>query len=284
MHANKSFRSTPLFGLVLLVFVFLSCATGPSGPAEGTPGWYWQNALTTWEAGDYQKTSDNLEELIEPGSEFADRAQPWRLILTAGMAKGYMDVAEAFENGARANQAASSEFRMHRNNYRTLVNRQVAAFWETLVAYKKSNPAGEIPLAFSYPQGSAVPVAALARVGEGIKLSEAELPSVERQAIQRAVLMTTCRFAGAEEDTAKTQQIFSAGEVKVPKETFDFALAKTLNEIAWFYSAYEMDQPDRLKMLNEQALEIAKGLPENDDTKELIRQIESHIKEAEKRL
>ncbi len=284
MHATTTLRVTTVAGLLLFAFLFVSCATGPSGPAEGTPAWHWQNALTTWEAGDYQKTSDNLEELIEPGSEFADRAQPWRLILTAGMATGYMEIANAFENGARANKAASSEFRMHRNNYRTMANKQVAAFWKTFVAYKKSNPAGDIVLAFSYPQGSAVPVAALSRLGEGIMLTEAELPSAERQALQRAVLMTTCRFVGAEEDTAKTHQMFSAGEVKVPKDTFNFALAKTLNEIAWFYSAYKMDQPDRLKMLNEQALEIAESLPENDDTKELIRQIKSHIKEAEKRL
>ncbi len=288
MNTTSNPCTVLVIAFLALGFVLVSCSTGPAPPAQGSPAWHWENAHTTWQAGDLQKTADNLESLIEPGNEYAERAQPWRLILTVGMASGYMGIANAFENGSRANAAASADFRRNMNNYRTMANSQVGEFYETFMAYKKS-AAEDVPLAFSYPQGSAMMVAEFNRAGEGMMISQAELASAEKRALQRAVLLTTCLAVGAEEDTARTQQMFVAENPSVPRDTFNLALARKLNEIANFYSSYKMDQPDRLKLFNEQALELLKPMAEAEDeekseeAEKLIEKIEQEIKAAEKR-
>ncbi len=273
-----------LFSVVLaLLALVISCESGPRPPAQGTPEWHWQNAETTWQSGDLPKTADNLGQVISAGGPLAARALPWRLVLTAGLASGYMDIADALEQGGRANQAAATEFRRLMNNYRTMANRQVGAFYETNTAMKQADPAGPIPLAFSFPTGSALPVAELNRAREGAPVSEAEISAAERRVLQRAVLLKTSVAVGAEEDTAKAQQVFNAEDPTVPKDTFMLGTAKMLQEITGYYGPYKLDRPDRLKLFGEQALEILKSLPESDESKELVAEIEKEIKAAEKR-
>jgi hypothetical protein len=229
------------------------------------------------------KTADNLEPVAESDSPLAAKAQPWRLILTGGLAAGYMEMADAMEQGSRANAAAAADFRRQMNDYRSMTNRQVAQFYETFMAFKKGGAADAIPLAFSFPNGSATAVAEIARLNEGAAISEAEVAGAEKRVLQRAVLLEACSAVGAENDTAKTQQVFSAENPTVPKDTFMLAMAQRFHELASYYNSYKMDQPDRLKMFNEQALGILKGLPESDDNKDLIKKIEGELKAAEKR-
>jgi hypothetical protein len=267
------------FGSVRLVLfsalLWLGCS---SGPAPNTPPWYWQAAQETYRAGDYSKAIDHLSEIARPGGEFADRAQPFRLVLAAGIAGGYADLAEAFEAGARMNQKAATEFRRRMNVYRSQANRRAVSFAEYYAAFRKAGPGDNIPIAFPYPSGSPLPVAELTKAGQGIMLSETELATAERRAIARAILMAACRAVGAEDDTAKAQQIFSGENVTVPKATFLLAMAKELSELAELYGPAKMNEPDKLKAFNEQALETLKALPESADAKKLIEKIEKTLK------
>lgn len=267
------------FGSVRLVFFsalfWLGCS---SGPAPNTPPWYWQAAQETYRAGDYSKAIDHLSEIAQPGGEFAERAQPFRLVLAAGMASGYADLAEAFEAGARMNQKAATEFRRRMNVYRSQANRRAVSFAEYYAAFRKAGPGESIPIAFPYPSGSPLPVAELTKAGQGIVLSETELATAERRAIARAILMAACRAVGAEEDTAKAQQIFSGENVTVPKATFLLAMAKELSELGELYGPAKMNEPDKLKAFNEQALETLKALPESAESKKLIEKIEKTLK------
>ena len=283
MRSNSNANLTLFVSFLSLAFLLASCATGPAPPAQGTPAWHWRNAQTTWEAGDLRKTSDNLETLIAAGGEFAERAQPWRLILTGGMAAGFMDLAEGFELGARANPAASAGFRKYMSDYRSMADSQAVQFWQTLAEFEKTQHGGGVPLAFSFPKGSAMPVAEVGRAREGMMLSEAEVPGVQRRALQRAVLMMACRAVGAEEDPAKAQQAFAGESPSAPKDVFTIAMAKHLNELAQLYGPYKADRPDRLKLFNEKALAALSSLPESDDTKKLKEKIEKDLKAAEKR-
>lgn len=260
-----------LFGALVL----LSCA---SGPAPNTPPWYWDAALDTYRSGDYSKAVEHLSEIAAPGGEFADRAQPFRLVLAAGIAGGYVDLAEAYEAGARMNQKAATDFRRRMNIYRSQANRRAVSFAEYFAAYRKAGPGDNIPIAFSYPSGSPLPVAELTKAGQGIVLSDTELATAERRAIARAILMSACRAVGAEEDTAKAQQIFSGQNVTVPKATFLLAMAKELNRLADLYGPAKMNEPDKLKAFNEQALETVKALPESLETKKLVEKIEKTLK------
>jgi len=258
-----------------LTLTLISCATGP---APNTPPWFWQAAQDNYRMGDYLKAIDHLEPLIAPGGEFTERAQPFRLVLTAGLARGYMDLAEAFEAGARMNERAATEFRRRMNVYRSQANRRAMNFAESFLAFEKAGPGASIPIAFPYPSGNPLPVAELTKAGQGIALSETELATAERRAVERAILMTACTAVGAEDDTAKAQQVFSGQNVTVPKETFLLAMAKQLHALSQLYTPAKMNEPDKLKLLNERALEALRSLPETAETKSLVEKIEKMLK------
>src|SRR6266481_6182850 len=88
--------------LVLPCFVLISCS-GDNAPQQGTPAFYWAAAKETFAAKDYVKTVQHLERLDAGDSEFTARARPWLLIMTSGMSRGYMDLADNFEAGSRTN-------------------------------------------------------------------------------------------------------------------------------------------------------------------------------------
>jgi len=222
--------------------------------------------------------SEHLDSLAKPGNEYTDRAQPWRMVITGGLATGYMKAADSFEAGARANQASATAFRRQLNAYRTWANKMALQFGETVLAFQHTAREGDVPIAFAYPGSSALPVAELTKAAEGIMLSDTELATAERRALQRGVLMAACSAVGAEEDVTKAQEIFSGENVSVSKETFVLAMAGKLNELAQMYSSQKMHHPDRLKLFNNEALDALKALPETDATKALIDKIEKEMK------
>ncbi len=284
MSSRPSARIPFLACLLAAMLISLSSCGGPAGPAPGTPAWFWQAAQTTWSTGDLQKTSDNLETLAKPGSEFADRAQPWRLMITAGMAAGYMKIADAYEAGAKVNQGAAAEFRRVMADYRSQANRQAVQFFQTFAQLQQANAAGEVPIAFSFPQGSAQEVASLNKIAEGHVLSEREAAAAEQQSLQREVLLTVCNAVGAKQDTAKAQKIFAGENPVIPRETFLAAVAEELHRLGDIYSPRKLDKPDRVKLFDEKALEVLKSLPESEETKKLAKEIEKELKAANKRL
>jgi hypothetical protein len=261
--------------LLCLALSLISCATGP---APNTPPWFWQAAQDTYRMGDYLKAIDHLQPLIAPGGEFTERAQPFRLVLTAGLARGYIDLAEAFEAGARMNEKAATEFRRRMNVYRSQANRRTMNFAESFLAFEKTGPGAAIPIAFPYPSGNPLPVAELTKAGQGIALSETELATAERRAIERAILMVASTAVGAEDDTAKAQQIFSGQNVTVPKETFLLGMAKQLHGLSQLYAPAKMNEPDKFQLLNERALEALKSVPETPETKALLEKVEKALK------
>ncbi len=283
MRPTSDIRTVLVVCFLSLAFLMMSCSSGPAPPAKGTPAWYWQAAQETWAANDVLKTSEHLASLVKPDSEYADRAQPWRMVITGGLATGYMKIANACEQGSRANKAASSLFRKQMNDYRTHANRQALQFAQTYLAVLKANREGDVPIAFTFPQGSALSVSELAKLASGAALSDREMVMAERKSLRREVLLTACSAVGAEEDTAKAQKIFSTVPFTVPKATFLLGMAKKLHTLAGYYSPFKMDQPDRVKLFNEKALETLKSLPENDETKKLIKTIEKELKNASKR-
>ncbi len=281
MHCEPDRRFIlPAFFLTLVV-ALASC--GPAPPPVGSPAWLWEAAHDTWEAGDLQKTSDHLESLAKSGGEYALQATPWRLVLTGGMARGLMNLAEAFENGARANQAAAVEFRRQMDRFRTQASRQALQFGETYLVFEKLQTGDSVPIAFTYPKGSLMPVAEVTKAGEGMMLSESEVETARVRSLQQGILTLTCSAVGAEDDSAKAQQIFQAQTVTVPRNTFVLAMAKQLRALSELYSSRKLNHPERYELFNKEALDALKTLPESDQTKKLMAAIEKDLKAAEKR-
>src|ERR1051326_4021835 len=156
--------------LVLLALLGLSaCSSGPATARVGTPEFYWYAAKETYAAGDYVRTADHLDHLIATQNEYTARAVPWSLVLTSGMAAGYMELADAYVAGARVNKAHALEFRKLASDYRTMASPLVLRFAQNV---EKMNqvPAGGIQLAFGLPKGAAQQSALMAQIAKGIQL------------------------------------------------------------------------------------------------------------------
>jgi len=262
--------------LLLTCLVLISCG-GSSGPQPGTPGFYWAAAQETFGTKDYIKTVEHLEKLTATDNEYTARGRPWLLVMTSGMARGYMDLADNFEAGARANKSNPTDFRRYTNTYRGQADRAAVEFAEVFAKFQqgKDDP---VPVAYPFPTGSAAPVMELTKASTGILLSPAEVEPAEKRAIARAVVLQASAAAGAPDDVAKAQDLLKAGTLQVPRAAFVTLMASTLFEESKLYGMRQLDKPDRMKIFCDRALEALKALPETKETKDLSAKIAKSLK------
>jgi len=137
------------------------------------------------------KTLEDLDQLIDGNNDYSARALPWSLVLTSGMAAGYMELADQFSAGARVNKAEALAFRRKATAYRTMASPLVLRFAQNVDKLNQL-PAGSISLAFPLPRGNASASALLSHVSAGTPLSPTDLENAQTIAIQHSVLMTAC--------------------------------------------------------------------------------------------
>lgn len=264
----------------IVVWAAACTSSAPPPPAKGTPAFYWTAAKETFRAGDYLKASDHLEQLAKTDNEYVGRARPWKMVLDAGMAKGYMELADRFERGGHANRINPTPFRRQMAQYRVRAGQLAIQAAETMFQFRDKNKDPRVILEFLYPTGSAAEIPQLNRIGQGILIQEAELEAVEHKTVQREVLMMTCAAAGAPGDTAKTQELFRTLPVQVERPTFMLALAEAFYDLSQLFGRQKLDQPQRLAVLAKEALACLDGVPDSKKTKDLKAKIEKALKEA----
>jgi hypothetical protein len=269
---------TAAAAVVSLLFLANSCSdSGPAPPQKGSPAFYWQAASETYKAGDYQKTIEHLEQIAASDNEYSARAQPWLLVMTSGVARGYMQLADAFELAARARPADQGTFRRQMNDYRAAANRAALQFAENFDKFQKQK-SDSIPLAFAYPTGSATPVQALDKAASGAALGPAELDTAQRRTLERSILLEACRAVGAPDDTAKAQASFKSENPQVARSVFVMAMADSLHRQAQLYSRMKMDDPNKYKIFSSRASEALGTIPESKESKELRLKIDGELK------
>jgi hypothetical protein len=262
--------------LLSLSFIMIACSGG-GAPEPGTPPFYWAAAQETFGTKDYVKTIEHLEKLTATDNDYTARARPWLLVMTSGMARGYMDLADNFEAGARANKANPTDFRRYTNAYRGQADRLAVEFVETFGKFQQSK-GDTVPIAYPFPTGSAAPVMELTKASTGILLSPAEVEPAEKRAIARAVLLKACAAAGAPDDAAKAQDLLKPGTLQVPRAAFVTAMAATLFDESKLYGSRQIDKPDRVKIFCNRALDALKTVPETKETKDLGAKIAKSLK------
>jgi hypothetical protein len=103
---------------------------------------------------------------------------------------------------------------------------------------------------------------------------------VQKRAVERAVLLTTCEAAGAPDDPAKTQDLLKGENPLVSRSTFIMAMSTSLYNQALLYQRNKLDDPEKLKALCARVQEALKSIPESKQTKDLNSKIESTLKKA----
>jgi hypothetical protein len=270
-------RRAAFWALLSANLILFSCS-GTNAPEPGTPAFYWGAAKVTYNAGDYQKTVETLGNLLSTQNEYVARARPWMLVLTSGMCRGYMDLADAYEAGSHASRSQTTAFHRQLNEYRDFANRMALQFAENFAKF--DNKDEYVPLAFPYPTGSPTEVVILNKVADGGLLPEQEAETAQKRAIERAVLLNTCKAAGASDDPAKVQDLLKTADAKVPRATFIYAMASNLFDESKLYSRGKLDDPDKLKIFCTRAQDALKQLPSSKESEALNKKIEAVLKKA----
>lgn len=271
-------RTVAVCVLLSAIVVLLSCASTSSAPQPGTPAFFWAAAKQNYATGDYQKTVENLGNIVSGDNEYTARAQPWLLVMTAGMAQGYIDLAESYEAGGHANHAQATNFHRQVNTYRGAANTLALQFADTFAKFHSQDE--YVTLAFAYPTGSPTEVVLLNKVAGGAWLPESELETAQKRAIEHAVVLATCRAAGAKNDPAKALDLLKAGDAKVPRAAFVQAMAASLFEESQLYAHNKMDQPDKVKIFCTRAQEALKQVPASKDSADLDKKIQVALKKV----
>jgi len=274
-RANRKVAVLALFSVNLILF---SCSTS-NAPQPGTPAFYWDAAQQTYAAGDYQKTMENLGNILSSQNEYVARAQPWMLVLTSGMAHGYMDLAEAYDVGSHANRGQTTNFHRLVDTYRDNANTMALQFAETFAKFDSKDE--YVTMAFKYPAtGSPTEVLLLDKVSKGNWPSEADIDAAQKRAIERAVLLDTCRAVGAADDPGKAQDLLKTGDSKVPRATFIQAMATALYEDSQIYTRNKRDEPEKLKIFCTRAQDALKLVPASKESEQLDKKIQAALKKA----
>jgi hypothetical protein len=267
------------WSVLALAAALAGCSSkGPAPPQPGTPAFYWGGAQTTFRSGDLLRTSENLQRLIKTESEFAARARPWAIIVSAGLSQGYANLADTYDTGAKANRNNPATFRRQSNRLRAMASSAALEFAEGVHQFLGKDKDANVLLAFGYPPGSAAEPPGVAKVAGGMLVQESEAAALETAMAQRGVLMTLCRLTGNPDDTAKTLEAMKAPEVRVPRATFLLAVAQTLYDQSDLFGGKKLDRPDRLKVMCTEALEVLKEVPESKEAKQLTGKIQASLK------
>lgn len=238
--------------LVIPGLLGLVSCSGPSTARTGSSEFYWSAAKQTYAAGDYSKTLDDLDRLIETKNEYTARAIPWSLMLTSGVAAGYIELADAYSSGARAKKSDAVAFYRKAAEYRTMANPLVLRFAQN-IDYLEQLPPGSVSLAFAPPKGNFAIPTLLAQVAAGMQLSHADAEMALTLAIERNVLLSACLAAGAKDDTAKARQILGHASTITPRATFVAGLAQMLDFDSKLYARDRLDNTEKLAILQKRA-------------------------------
>jgi hypothetical protein len=281
MNKKELMWSVCLIGTLVLL-VGCSSQTTSSGPKMGTPEFYLKAAEDTYKAGDFTKSVDNLGRVSRSESNLKERALPWNLVVTAGLAQGYMELADAYEKGSKVYGVNPTPFRKQMGLYRTMSERLALQFTEDFRLYQQVNPEAEVKLAFDFPTGSAAPIPDLNKVAQAIPLKEPDALKMESQVLRKAVVLSAARAVGAPDDPPKGSQAFQGGVATVPHNTFWLAMGRNLFELSKVFDRTRQDKPKFQAMMNELAMETVQKLPQDKETKSLAGKIQDTIKKMDK--
>lgn len=263
-----------------LLFTASCGSKGPKAPQPGSAAFIWAVAGDAYKAGDYLKANESLDQLVRGKSEFVARAAPLKLLVGLGLAKGYMELADKFDVGGKANRSDPYVYRKQVSTFRTqarnIAMQTVEAAHSQLAAMKDAS----VTLAFPFPSGSVEEVVALKKLATGMQLQQAEVEKVTQEMLQRGVVLMVCRAAGAPKDVEKARAAFKPEDTPLPRDQVLLAISGALSEVSELFDSKKLDEPDKLKMFCDQALEGLAMLPQSKEKKDLTDKIQKALKKA----
>jgi hypothetical protein len=271
----RSFAKYSLtLSVVLTVSVLLSgCgAGGPQGPAPGTPEFNWLRAQDAYRAGDYSKAADLMADLSKTEHPYTDRAQASAAVLSLGLANAYMELADKLDDGGKRSPNPAP-FRRLSNQYRAQARAGAMKFTEVAHHVTASKREKQFVFVFDPPEAGFEDPQQYKKFSIGQLVPDAELGIIEKGLVKREILRNICQALNAPKDPQKARAAYQNGEAKVDSQTFLLMLADGLYSTAEMFGPKKLDQPHRVKLVYDEALEALAMVKDNKQAAELTKKI-----------
>jgi hypothetical protein len=272
-------KATWILILLLAFGIATGCSSGPPPIKPGSPAFFWAVARESYRTGDVLKTDATLSDLSQTDSAFAAPARVWHLVVSAGLTRGYMELADAYEAGGARNPANALSFRRQASNLRSLAATSALEFAQGLHNMAETDQNAKVLLAFGLPPGSATQPEALAKLSGGTWLPDSDRDSLLAAMLQRGVLLAVSGAVGSPDNPVEAQAAFQTAEVRVPRETFLYGMAKLLYQESDLFGPMGMDRQDRFILMCRAAIETLQAIPQSKDAEELVGEIQATLKQ-----
>lgn len=273
----------PAIPLAAGLTLTLSCTKGPEPPKPGSPAFLWAVATQAHKAGDFAKTNETLEQIVQGKSEFTAKARPWKLLVGTAVAKGYLDLSEKYDLGGKVNRETPMPFRKASQTLRNRARDAAMQSVECLHNFLNSDKEPTVTLAISFPEGDTAEIQQYKKITSGLVLQESETEALWKATLQRQVLLNTIQAAGVPLTAPeKAKALFESGEAKLPRDAFLVTVGRTLFEASNVFDAKKLDEPQRQRVICEEVLKALDGLPKNKETKELTGKVQATLKKIRK--
>lgn len=235
------------WGVVVGAALFLAACgqKGPEPPKPGTPAFKWNSAQESYKKGDYVKTIQTLVELSEKNGEFTERARPWAMVMSGGMANAYMELADKFADGTKRTRGDSMPFRRYNNEYKGKATASALQFIEMARGYVAAVKGADAKLVFDMPDAVFTEPGQYKKITTGLVVPAAEIASVEQQVVRREVANLAALALGSAKDAAKARAAYTEGAATAKGSDFLFMTAKQLSTIGDMFGQKRLNQPAR---------------------------------------
>jgi hypothetical protein len=273
-----SFRPVLLAAATVAVSFLSGCSSEPKAgapPKPGTIAHTWHSAGVAWKAGEFEKAMQYLSKVTATDNEYRDRARAWLVVASAGVADGYLQLSNAYDDGSKLTKgAAAADFRNQMRDVRNIANAAALQFAESVHEFLDKNKDPQFKFDFDFPSGDVNEPLQLAKVRKGLPMQPADHEVVRKAMATRGVVKFAAQLAGSPADLQKASAQFAQTE----RDTALKAVAKNLIASADLYCQKKLDLPKRGNALCNEALEAIALLPEGKERKELEAKAKAELK------
>lgn len=265
VHKHSRILKSTVVALAAVCLLGVACTGGSSGPRQGTPEWYLQAASDNFAIPDYGKTVEQLKDAMKAEGEAGQNAMLWRAVLTAGLARGYDDLADAFVEGIEANEARTEDFQNSINDYRRRTRVNAIEFSESVGKIRQLMDAQGDAIAFDFPipsgNGSVSPILGSVKAGNKV---DAQVTAMEDQTLERGIFSVLSELTGGTE-FSKLASDAAAGGITAAPDAMEFGIARILLDVSIMFNREGINDPRVRKFVLDMAEKWAEPHLENDE-------------------
>lgn len=244
-------------------------------PKPGTLAHSWYTAQEAYKAGNYTRSMEQLARVAATQSEYREKARMALIVVAGGVADGYLQLSNAYDDGAKINKAVALDYRNQMRELRNVANTAALAFAETvhevLDAEKKDV---KFVFDFGFPPGESAEPLQLAKIKKGLSMQSSDHEVARQKMAEAGVVKFAALLAGAPNDVAKGQAQFAS----INRDAALTGLATNLISTADLYCQKKLDIPKRGNALCQEASEALSLLPDSKDKKQLETKVKEELK------